>query len=457
VSVTLAEGPRSAGSTVSYRGTLRWSRLVCLAAFGPYVAGNARTEQIVVFASFAWVLVIGWPRILQARSFAPMPIMVLWLGVYAVMLIGSVSRPVDLDFYGAQPASHALSFLLLPLALMVVTWYWTLGAPAGLLIKAITQVTVAAMAANTVISFAQFITGEAAVVSFLPRFWDSGPSAGSVAALAAGNFRYSGIFNQPAEAGAAYGLALFCLIWLAQRKVMPAVPTSACAVMLIAGGMLTLSKIFLLGGIPFAVLTVLVTSRSRVKVIAAAAIALIAARLATGVLPSWHGAAVLPGLIHPGSSLAGTYSAGRYGNGGTLVPVVADVLRSSPWYGFGASGMDKAYDSLWVEALAVAGVVGAIMMVLVLVVLAYRWLHLRSTLGRPEWRLAGATLALAAGASLGLPSLTANRVCTLLWLIVGVLIAAQSPSVDDDSALADATFGPGVVPVQRGSPPSPAP
>ncbi len=110
---------------------------------------------------------------------------------------------------------------------------------------------------------------------------------------------------------------------------------------------------------------------------------------------------------------------------------MADILRSSPWCGFGAGGLARAYDSLWVETLAISGVLGAVMMALVLVVLACRWLHLRSVLGRPEWRLAGATLALAAGASLGLPSLTANRACTMLWLILGVLVSGQPGGPDN--------------------------
>ena len=62
--------------------------------------------------------------------------------------------------------------------------------------------------------------------------------------------------------------------------------------------------------------------------------------------------------------------------------------------------------------------------------LACRWFRLREALGRPEWTLAGAALALAAGASLGLPSLTANRDSTLLWLILGLLIVARPALVD---------------------------
>ncbi len=170
VSVTLAARTPVRAVTGGYRGTLWWSRITCLAAFGPYVSGHARTEQIVVFASCAWVLVTGWERILRARVLAQMPVMVLWAGTYAVMLIASISRPVDLGFYGAQPASHALSFMLLPLALMVVTWYWALSAPAAALIRAVTKVLVAAMIVNAVIAAAQFLTGKAAVVELPAAF-----------------------------------------------------------------------------------------------------------------------------------------------------------------------------------------------------------------------------------------------------------------------------------------------
>ena len=53
------------------RRTLWWARIVCLSAFGPYVTGSARTEQIAVFASAMFILVNGlaahdhaprWPR-----------------------------------------------------------------------------------------------------------------------------------------------------------------------------------------------------------------------------------------------------------------------------------------------------------------------------------------------------------------------------------------------------------
>ena len=63
-----------------------WARIVCLSAFGPYVAGSARTEQIAVFASVMFILVTGAPRMIRA-PFGPAPFLVAWSGLIAVMLI----------------------------------------------------------------------------------------------------------------------------------------------------------------------------------------------------------------------------------------------------------------------------------------------------------------------------------------------------------------------------------
>jgi hypothetical protein len=423
-----ASGTRTRG-TAAPRATLWWARIVCLSVFGPYVTGSARTEQIAVFVSFAVILIAGWPQIVKARSCAPLPFLVAWTGMFVIVLIGTLSRPLDLGFNGGQPVSHGLSDMLLPIALMTVTWYWTLRAAAAELIGAVAPIVVAAMVANTGISLAQVVTGNVVVFAWLPRFWDTPGSTGSVAQLAAENSRFTGIFDQPAEAGVAYGVALFCLIWLAwHKRVRPGLLLASCAAVLVIGGVLTVSKIFLLGALPLAVLMVLGSRRGRIRVTAWTAATVGVAWLLghSGVLPAWPGGvAALRGFLHPSGGLETQYGAGRYGAGGTLGPVVSDVLHSSPWYGFGAGGLRVAYDSLWVEVLVLAGIAGVTLAASVLLMLIYRWLRLRGTLSRNEWSLAGATLALAIGGSLGLPTLTADRTSTLLWLIVGIVAATQ--------------------------------
>src|SRR5258708_26711176 len=122
-----------------------------------------------------------------------------------------------------QPPSHGLADFLLPLALMTVTWFWTLLIPIRALVAVVAKVMVAAMIINTFISIYQLITHNATAISLLPRFWTETASAVGApeasAVLAAEHVRFTGIFNQPAEAGIAYGIALFCLIYLGQIKI----------------------------------------------------------------------------------------------------------------------------------------------------------------------------------------------------------------------------------------------
>ena len=411
----------------SSRSTLWQARIVCLAVFGPYVTGSARTEQIAVFGAIGLILIFGWPRIAAARSVAVLPFLTVWVGLYTFTLIATVQRPFDPGFYGAQPVSHALSALALPIGLIAVTWYWTLQAGEVALIRAVAPLITGAMCVNALIEVAQVSTGKAAVISVLPHFWSVSGQLTSVAAYAAQNGRYTGIFDQPAEAGIAYGVALLCVIWLARRGVIRLPMTVLAGVLVAVGGVLTLSKVFLLVAVPVAVLTVLRgPARTRVVLGTSAMAAVLWAVGSAGLLPAWRlGGVALGSLAHPGGSLAAQYSGGRYGSGGTLGPVASDVLHAAPWTGFGAGGLAKAYDSLWLEVLVVSGVLGVILAVAMLVMLAWRWLRLRGRLAIPEWHLAGGVLALAAGASLGLPSLTANRAGTLLWLIIGVLITAM--------------------------------
>ncbi len=407
------------------RVTRGWAAAVTLSAFGPYI-GDGRLEQAVVFGSAAWVLVTGWPWMMRARAPSLWPLILL-AAIEGVIVIGTVSRPFDPKFLGSQPASHGLAYFPVPLALVIVTWYWTLTVPAAELVVIVARVIVAAMSVNAAIAFAQMASGNITVLSFLPRFWDAAQATTGAAGIA-GNGRFTGIFTLPAEAGLAYGLGLFCVIFLAQRGARRRALLDCCAAVMVTGGALSISKVFLLGALPLAAVMVL-RGRRRVRValgtVLAIAVFWLLAR--AGVLPSWQqGSARARSLLSPAVSL---WTGGRYGGSApSLTFPAADVLHASPWYGFGAGGLNVPYDSQWLEVLALAGMAGVILTALLLAVLGWRWLGLRDTLSRPEWLLAGASLALAAGASLGLPSLTTDRAGTMLWLIIGLLICSRCRS-----------------------------
>ncbi|MGH3217620.1 MAG: hypothetical protein ACRDPY_02635 [Streptosporangiaceae bacterium] len=392
------------------------------------------TGQMVVFAWAVIVLITGWPLIITAR-WAPAPALGLWTGICAIMLVATVWRPFDPAFYGMQSAIHALWWLIMPPLVMIITWYWTLRTPPERLIRAIADVTAAAMTANAVLALAQLAFSDVTLGGFLPRFWDtaSGTIAVPVAELAVGNGRYTGIFDQPAEAGIAYGLALLCVIYLVRRGMRWEL-AGACAALLVTGGILSLSKAFLFGALPLAAWAIAASSGVRMRILAGCAAGAAAMLLAgsVGLLPSWAaGHNTLESLLHPTGPLASVFTAGRYGpGGGTLGLVAADVLRASPWAGFGAGGLATPYDSLWLQILVLSGIVGLVLMCAALVALVWRWLRLRAVAAPPERSLAGSVLALTVGTSLGFPALTANRVGILAWLILGVLLTGR----DSESA-----------------------
>jgi hypothetical protein len=407
-------------------GMARWAALTCAAAFGPFAAG-VTTGQVVMLASASIILVTGWPLIITARP-TPLPTLGLWTGICAVMLISTAWRSLDPAFYGTQSAVHALGWLVMPLLVMIITWYWALRVPPERLILAIARVTAAAMTANAVLALAQLALSNVALGGFLPPFWHSASGTVTLAAQAGGIGRYTGIFDQPAEAGLSYGLALLCVIYLVRRGMRWQL-AGVCAALLVTGGALSLSKAFLLGGLPLAVWVIARSSGVRMRILAGGATGAAAMVLAgsVGLLPSWvAGHNGLENLLHPTGSLAFVYTAGRYGpGGGTLGPVAADVLRASPWSGFGADGLAVAYDSEWLEILVLSGIMGAVLMCAALATLGWRWLRLRAVTAPAERSLAGSVLVLTVGTSLGFPTLTANRVGILVWLILGVLLTGR--------------------------------
>jgi hypothetical protein len=158
-------------------------------------------------------------------------------------------------------------------------------------------------------------------------------------------------------------------------------------------------------------------------VLGAAASALGAAAVAGGLFTSWIGTGFLTRLLHPGGDgSVGLYTAGRLGANSTLRATAEAILGSSPVFGFGAGGLSVAYDNGWIEALAVAGLFGTLLYTAVIATLAAAWWRTRGTLPAAHSRLAGGIILVLAAASMGVPALTANRVATVAWVLITLLL-----------------------------------
>ena len=176
------------------RGALWSARIATVSVFGPYVVGSVRVEQIVVLITLIVVAAVGWP-IMSRRPFHPFPVLLTWVGLCGVMAMSTVWRAPDLAAYGSQSATHGFAAFVMPPAFMVVTWFWTLTADAADLIRDIARIIVTLMSVNALIAVAQLVSGKAQIFSLLPHFWAGSSTSSSVASVAAGNGRFTGIFN----------------------------------------------------------------------------------------------------------------------------------------------------------------------------------------------------------------------------------------------------------------------
>ncbi|MCG5444979.1 hypothetical protein NIE79_003422 [Micromonospora sp. NIE79] len=392
---------------------------ITLAAFGPYLAPGLRTEQVAVYGSAAMLGALGlWLR----PRFTGTAVWVLGahLSLIGVAMIGLVFPPPNFTLHEAGDLVAGLDNLILPFAVVaVVAMLVGVGADPARMLRAVCTVTVLAMALNAIIA----ITSAAGVENDLLAQFRGYGEAESVADRAEQLGRYSGIFNQPAEAGVLYSMAVLAALYLYQRHVAK---LAAVLLILTVGGVLSVSKIFLLAGVPVGIAYALLAhgrGRRMVALGAASAGAWFAADI---YLDQWRGQRFAQRLI-PGSGggdQLDTYTAGRVGGDSTLQQAVDLVMSLSPASGMGPAGLRVAYDNGWVEALIVAGIVGVILHTAVLASLTVGWWRARSH--RPESPFTGALLLLLIGASTGLPALTANRCATVVWLLLTLLLLART-------------------------------
>jgi hypothetical protein len=419
---------------------------------GPYLVSGLRTEQLAFYGSAAFVVVTSRGALL--RTLAPARwIFGVWVAYASVVVLGGFLATSNDTPWESGSLIAGLDNALLPLATIITVSHWCSRWSGEVVLTTASRVLVVAMSVNALVALAGSVFGLAAM-GFLRRFWAADGTSTFVAELAEQMGRYSGVFNQPAEAGIAYSLALLSLAYLhKQSRIRPSWAYVAWAAVVV-GGLLTLSKVFI-GGFGLALLVVLLY---RTRVVLTAAVALgtagvMVAAAAAGWFRSW-GASTMASWyrysIEVGDSPLYTLTAGRFGvpghdgppsiavpmapsteGGGAFEAVVAPpagtgelmrtMLAEHPVFGVGARGLQVAYDSSWSEAVVVGGLVGLALVALAQILLVLATVTGVRRLDRVHAVLLVAVVVLTLAASIGLPALTGNRESTLLWVWLIVL------------------------------------
>jgi hypothetical protein len=286
-------------------------------------------------------------------------------------------------------------------------------------------VLLAGISINTLLQVGQVLTDVSAILDpFLPD-----ASAGwTVASMAAGNSRLTGLFNQPLEHGLVSGVALLACVYCWRNGGVHPLLLLVAVMLVFVGGLLALSKVFLLGAVPVALLLAIAQGgiRPRHVVGALAALATMAGA-ATLLFSRWAGAqsvyALLRMLGDPEMVLLAV-SGGRLGYEGAanqefIVAHALAAFHSSPLFGVGTASGATLQDNEYLMTLAECGLAG------LLLLLARLAAMLLPLLG-PGWRHPAAPFfvaiaLMAAGGGMGGPVSGIPRSGTILWVFFAQL------------------------------------
>ena len=382
--------------------------------FGPYLLPGLRTEQVTLYL-FALVALVVWRRRCIPKSL--LVVAGAWAVYAAIGAVRGLFPPENSTPWEPGSLAAGLDNLAMPMAVLVVGVWLAAGRDPSGCIDFLAKCIAWAMVANTVAAWLQ----SQGLVD-LSAWWSAGDDF-VVAKNAEGNGRYSGLVNQPAEAGVLYGLALMGAVHVWRHRLLVML---VAAVFICYGGFMTVSKVFLFVSLPIVVVQIIWTHAGHWKRLLGigASVGVVGALGSLGWLPSWAGGRqlqqILPSWGAPGEMLA-VVTASRFGDGSTLAPVIEAVLEGPALLGFGAAGLQVPYDNGFLEALVYGGVVGVLLVLAVMLALSVAlWRLLRG----PQRILGMAICVLMWGGTMGVPVLTANRSGSLLWLMLVYLIVA---------------------------------
>jgi hypothetical protein len=419
-------GVRSIGTAAERR--VRWYLVVAIASsFGPYVVGGSlRTEHLVVYGAAALAVMMLLQRGAGARiNVLAAALLFVWMwamGWTSAVTLGQGGAPG----FAWRTALGQLENISQPAAIVltVSVLTWRVQDTGGRLLRTALLAWVLLLAANALVSVLQVFMP---LDPYLERFWGQDPTGDTVARRALGLGRFGGVFNQPMEAGLSYagGLLGWVYLWRGRERAPLLMATLP---LLLLGGILSVSKVFLFVGLPLGALGFareVSAGRFAIKRMwfGVAAIAGGVAAI-TWVSRSWGGAGYLwrfasLSRADPRSAIE-LLTAGRFGAGSDGMETrFLDVWHTAPITGRGL-GTSQAFDSAYLEVFHQGGMVYVLLYVMLLLVLLLP-LYFKS-LRAAERALLGSLWVLVVVGGVGAPALTINRFSTCIWVVFSLLL-----------------------------------
>lgn len=397
---------------------------IIVAAFGPYVFSSygLRSEHLLIYPLllFAIPVFIMRQRFIQwSRPLLGM--LVLLLGITLWTLAASMlgSYPIVSSYkYVACLENYIQPIAVIILVLAFVRY--TLYTDFLRFFQRLCWCLILLLCLNSIIACCSIFFD---LSNFIRPFVFSCFGDQSVSQQAASMGRYSGIFNQPFENGLTYSLGLLSWGYLNRVSAKTGFIDYCTLFMLIVGGAFSVSKMFILGGIPVFILywNPVGTFKKYLNLRFVLA-AIMGCCVISWMVQFWAGWGYFCRLFKIGGevNLVVLYTGGRFGMGSSLITSqFARIWQEAPLHGFGF-GTVSCFDNGYLEFFLQGGMVALLGYLVLLGV--FFWHGFRGFLnGYEEGRLLLAYFVLVMGGNLGAPVITINRFSTIFWVLTTFL------------------------------------
>ena len=384
----------------------------------PYLTSGVRVEHLALPALAGWAML----HARRVHTDTLLTVAGIMGACLAAALFSSFSYETGMM---ADPLSQFIR-ILMP-AFMLIAFPVVLPQDANCSVLAAKAITVAG-ALTGAFTAATLVSSFAA--DLLPLWVQGGEGGTWLSSQDVG--RYTGIFNQPIEAGIFYSVALISAVHTWRYSTFPRMIIIVCIAAIIFGGSASLSKNFIVLGFGAALGYAFMSGLlSRSLALALSVPILIASPMALEKVNLSY-IRSLQDLYYQGGFLA-ALSAGRFGTEDGSVSILFDLLVSSGgWITGKGLGSQLPLDNGFIEYFYQGGIVALVGYLLTLSVFSYiGWRNRRRADGRLLLVLAGYIWL----ASTGGPVLTANRagVEIVLLAVASVVGLRQARMIEERS------------------------
>ncbi|MGI9038204.1 MAG: hypothetical protein ACR2GQ_04990 [Gemmatimonadota bacterium] len=408
--------------------------VILLGAFGPYLYKTAglRTDHLIIYGVGLWTMARFGIEPRLARLPATLWVVVGCLvaaTAWTLLVSVLVDSASTMEIVASAESYFQPVALIAGLAVLVAVGPW-----ADRRRRMFTAIAVICLllTVNTAIAIASVFFDTWPLVRIFVR--ETAATGTSVWENAALNGRFSGVFDQPMEAGVAYSAGLAAWVYWVARLGRPTVRHLVLLGALVIGGFLSVSKVFILGGLPLCLVYLAWTFRmkpSRIARYFLAGLVFVALFVPAAVwlMNRWSGQIFFLRLFDSdlisSQGLIALYSAGRFGAGPTTVSsLFSTTWAEAPLQGFGFAAFSPL-DSAYIQFFYQGGMVALALYALMLGALAvHAFRHRR--VAPEESRLLVVLLILVLGAGIGAPALTLNRASTILWTLIVLAVCTSS-------------------------------